>query len=131
LPAKLTARTNQKRQPGTIDEDNAMSIFPFAHESKVDLKGAREGIPRDPKEAAAQPSQLCSSALAEAALQHMKGVRVTIEGVDDCVVAFLASLPPASVLWLVREWGRHGGFPTVSDLSELLEAAGGQREGTA
>jgi hypothetical protein len=80
---------------------------------------------------AGQPSQLCPPALAEAALQHMKGARVAVEGVDDCVVAFLASLPPATVAWLMREWGRHGGFPTVSCLSALLEAAGGPREGAA
>ena len=66
-------------------------------------------------------SQTCSQAYAEEALARMKGCHVHIEGVDECVVAFLTTLSPAAVRGLDGEWHHDLGFPTVSRLMALEE----------
>jgi hypothetical protein len=77
--------------------------------------------------ASATRSQTCSQAYAEEALARMKGCHVHIEGVDECVIAFLLTLSPAAVGDLVGEWHHDLGFPTVSRLMALDGSLGQQR----
>jgi hypothetical protein len=72
--------------------------------------------------ASATRSQTCSLAYAEEALARMKGCHVHIEGVDECVIAFLMTLAPAAVRDLVGEWHHDLGFPTVSRLMALEDS---------
>jgi hypothetical protein len=73
--------------------------------------------------------QTCSPAYAEEALARMKGCHVHIEGVDECVIAFLLTLAPAAVRDLVGEWHHDLGFPTVSRLMALRESLDQRRAG--
>jgi hypothetical protein len=61
----------------------------------------------------------CSPELAALAMRRMKDCCVAVEGIDDCVFAFLTGLPTPTVEELVHAWNQGWGYPTVSRLAAL------------
>lgn len=68
----------------------------------------------------------CSPELAALAMRRMKGCSVAVEGIDDCVIAFLTGLPTPTVEKLVHAWDQGRGYPTASRLAALKSCIEGR-----